>query len=46
MKGKRPSEMSISDMWKRSNGPVDFLDMLMIKRGAPSRNVNIKLPPK
>ena len=46
MKGKRPSEMSTSEMWKRANGPVDFLDMLMIKRGAPSRNVNIKLPPK
>ena len=46
MKGKRPSEMSTSEMWKRANGPVDFLDMLMIKRNAPSRNVNIKLPPK
>jgi hypothetical protein len=45
-KGKPPAEMSTAEMWKRSNGPVDFLDMLMIKRGAPSRNVNIKLPPK
>ena len=45
-KGKRPSDMSTSEMWKRSNGPVDFFDMLMIKRGLPSRNVNIKLPAK
>lgn len=46
LKGKPPAEMSTAEMWKRANGPVDFLDMLMIKRGAPSRNVNIKLPPK
>jgi hypothetical protein len=46
MKGKPPAEMSTAEMWKRANGPVDFLDMLMIKRGGPSRNVNIKLPPK
>ena len=46
MKGKPPAEMSTLEMLKRANGPVDFLDMLMIKRGAPSRNVNIKLPPK
>jgi len=46
MKGEHPSKMSTLEMLKRANGPVDFLDMLMIKRGAPSRNVNIKLPPK
>ena len=36
---------NVLDMWKKSDGPVDFLDMLMIKKNPrASRNVNIKLP--
>jgi hypothetical protein len=36
---------NVLDIWKKSNGPVDFLDMLMIKKNPrTSRNVSIKLP--
>lgn len=36
---------NLLDIWKKSNGPVDFLDMMMIKKQPrASRNVNIKLP--
>lgn len=35
----------LTNIWKASNGPVDFLDMMMIKKfPRSSRNVNIKLP--
>ena len=35
---------STIDLWKKANGPIDFLDMLMIKKMPnTSRNVNIKL---
>ena len=39
-----PTKASISELWRKSNGPVDFLDMLMIKKypGA-NRPVSIKL---
>lgn len=34
-----------ANIWKASNGPIDFLDMMMIKKfPRTSRNVNIKLP--
>jgi len=45
MKGFNIDKANAYDLWKKSNGPVDFLDMMMIKY-APKipRQVDIKLP--
>jgi hypothetical protein len=45
MKGFNLDEANAYDLWKKSNGPVDFLDMMMIKYAPKtSRPVNIQLP--
>lgn len=42
--GIDPTKASIGEIFLRSNGPVDFLDMVMIKKfPTTSRNVNIRL---
>lgn len=38
-----PHKDSVARMAKRANGPVDLLDMVMIKLGRPSREVEIDL---
>jgi hypothetical protein len=39
-----PAKASVGEMYKKANGPVDFLDMLMIKKfPRASRPVDIKL---